>query len=368
MRSPISICKYLKLYWTNASVLRRQRRRVSFCSDTLRWCYSGFFCLDELLQPKAVDRIAEAVRKIMESMKNYAPRIQFCLLLLPFFLLLSSVGLAQGNRFVVSVPVANMFSAPSANVDVVSQAIFSTNVDELAEQPGWVKIRTPDDGYTGWVSDSDLVELHGNVGYATTGEVAEVEELRAHLYPNPDVTTHAPLLTLPFEARLEIVKEKPGDRWLQVHLPDGRTAWVQRGDVALSANGGADLKAHMHIPEMVQFSHRFLGLPYTWGGSSSFGYDCSGFVQMLMRQRGYLIPRDADVQAAWSGFEPVKVSALRAGDVLFFGSDGKITHTGMYIGNGKFIQATTHDHPIIQISPLNAYWRKLLVVERRVKP
>jgi cell wall-associated NlpC family hydrolase len=89
---------------------------------------------------------------------------------------------------------------------------------------------------------------------------------------------------------------------------------------------------------------------------------------MLMRQRGYLIPRDADVQAAWSGFEPVKVSKLRAGDVLFFGSDGKITHTGMFIGHGKFIQATTHDHPVIQISPLDAYWRKLLVVERRVKP
>ncbi len=51
-----------------------------------------------------------------------------------------------------------------------------------------------------------------------------------------------------------------------------------------------------------------------------------------------------------------------------FGGDGKITHTGMYIGNWKFIQATTHDHPVIQINPLDAYWRKLLVVERRVKP
>jgi cell wall-associated NlpC family hydrolase len=301
-------------------------------------------------------------------MRNIVLRVRWSFLALPVFLLASLAALAQGARFVVSVPVANMFSAPSANVDVVSQAIFSTNVDELAEQPGWVKIRTPEDGYTGWVSSADIIELHGSAGYATTGEVAEVEELRSHLYPDPDVTTHAPLLTLPFEARLEVAQEKPGGRWLQVDLPDGRTAWVQRGDVALSANGGADLKPHMSVPQMTQFSRRFLGLPYTWGGSSSFGYDCSGFVQMLMRQRGYLIPRDADVQAAWSGFEPVKVSALRAGDVLFFGGDGKITHTGMYIGDGKFIQATTHDHPVIQISPLDAYWRKLLVVERRVKP
>ena len=301
-------------------------------------------------------------------MRNTVLRVRWSFLALPVFLLASLAALAQGTRFVVAVPVANMFSAPSANVDVVSQAIFSTSVDEVAEQPGWVKIRTPEDGYTGWVSSADLIKLHGGAGYATTGEVAEVEELRAHLYPDPDVTTHAPLLTLPFEARLEVEQEKPGGRWLQVDLPDGRTAWVQRGDVALSANGGSDLKPHMSVPQMEQFSRRFLGLPYTWGGSSSFGYDCSGFVQMLMRQRGYLIPRDADVQAAWSGFEPVKVSALRAGDVLFFGGDGKITHTGMYIGGGKFIQATTHGHPVIQISPLDAYWRKLLVVERRVKP
>ncbi len=301
-------------------------------------------------------------------MRNTVLRVRWSFLALPVFLLASLAALAQGTRFVVAVPVANMFSAPFANVDVVSQAIFSTSVDEVAEQPGWVKIRTPEDGYTGWVSSADLIKLHGGAGYATTGEVAEVEELRAHLYPDPDVTTHAPLLTLPFEARLEVEQEKPGGRWLQVDLPDGRTAWVQRGDVALSANGGADLKPHMSVPQMEQFSRRFLGLPYTWGGSSSFGYDCSGFVQMLMRQRGYLIPRDADVQAAWSGFEPVKVSALRAGDVLFFGGDGKITHTGMYIGDGKFIQATTHGHPVIQISPLDAYWRKLLVVERRVKP
>lgn len=261
-----------------------------------------------------------------------------------------------------------MFSKPSANVDVVSQATFSTNVEELAEQPGWVKIRTPRDGYTGWISRADLVELHGNTGYATTGEIAEVAELRSHLYREPNVTTHAPLMTLPFEARLRVLQEKPGGRWLKVDLPDQRVAWVQQGDVALSMNGGADLAPHMTIPQMVEFSHRFLGLPYTWGGTSSFGYDCSGFVQMLMRQRGSLIPRDADVQAAWSGFVPVKVSKLRAGDVLFFGGHGKITHTGMFIGHGRFIQATTHDHPVIQISPLDAYWRNLLVVERRVKP
>jgi len=51
-----------------------------------------------------------------------------------------------------------------------------------------------------------------------------------------------------------------------------------------------------------------------------------------------------------------------------YGGDGKIAQTGMYIGDWKFIQASTHDRPVIQIGSLDAYWRKLLVVERRVKP
>lgn len=286
---------------------------------------------------------------------------------MPALLLATLPALAQSTRAVVNVPVANMFSGPSAKLDVVSQAIYGSNIDVLKQQPGWVEIRTPADDYTGWVQRADLVGIGEAKPYASTGRVAVVQDLQLHLYPVPDVTRRAPMLTVPFETRLEIVKEKPGGRWLLANLPDGRQAWLQQGAVKLYNNAADIPNGDMSIPQMVKFSRRFLGLPYTWGGRSSFGYDCSGFVQMLMRQRGYSIPRDADVQAKWSGFDAVKVADLRAGDVLFFGEKGKITHTGMYIGNGKFIDATTHERPVIQIDPLNKYWRSILMAQRRVK-
>ena len=81
------------------------------------------------------------------------------------------------------------------------------------------------------------------------------------------------------------------------------------------------------------------------------------------------MPRDADLQAGWTGVVTVDRKDLRPGDLLFFGSSAsKITHTGMYLGQGEFIHDTTHGHPGVQISRLDDMpWTKLLVAARRVK-
>ena len=260
---------------------------------------------------------------------------------------------------VVLEPVANMYSRPSTDADVVSQAIFGANVGILEQKDGWAHIRTADD-YTGWTPLSALVP---GKPYAASGRVAEVQSLFAHIYRESDVTKHASLITLPFESRLEVPGEPAEtDRWLQVRLPDGREGWVQAGDVSLHPKP-------LSIAETLEFAKRFLGLPYTWGGTSSYGYDCSGFAQMLARRRGVNMPRDAGPQAEWSGVTSVDRQHLQPGDLLYFGaSEKKITHTGIYLGDGKFINATTHLTPTVRIDDLNdAYWAKLLVAARRLK-
>ena len=260
---------------------------------------------------------------------------------------------------VVLKPVANMYSRPTEDADVVSQAIYGTNVTILEQKDGWANIRTPDE-YTGW---AQLAVLKSGDPYALKGTVAEVQSLFAHIYREQNVTRHAPLITVPFETKLEVI---PGgaatDRWLQVRLADGASAFVQSGDVSLNAT-------KISTADMLAISKRFLGLPYTWGGTSSFGYDCSGFVQMLERRRGILMPRDAQPQADWTGVEPVDRKNLEPGDLLYFGSSPKhITHTGMYLGDGKFINATTYLTPMVRIDDLNEdHWTRLLVAQRRVK-
>ena len=299
---------------------------------------------------------------------------------------------AKNSTYVVMVPVANMFSGPSEQTDVVSQAIYGSNVILLTARGEWCRIQTADH-YRGWVPSRHLRLIQSGAGYATAGEIVQVESLFANIYHEPDVTRHKPVVTIPFETRLVVIpdepsktepskhepakdksaKEKAGkdkpskvakithDGWLQVRLPDMRSEWIQASDVV------PDPKP-LSILESIELAKRFLGFPYLWGGSSSFGFDCSGFTQMLVRARGFNMPRDADKQAAWKGVVPVDRKDLQPGDLLFFGSSPRnITHTGMFIGDGQFIHDSTNGHPVVQISRIDDEpWTHFLVTSRRV--
>lgn len=66
---------------------------------------------------------------------------------------------------------------------------------------------------------------------------------------------------------------------------------------------------------IVEQAKRFLDLPYLWGGTSSYGFDCSGFAYTMHRYFGILIPRDASDQAKQG--TPVEKEQLEAGDLVF---------------------------------------------------
>ena len=292
-------------------------------------------------------------------MNNVVRGILFAVL----FTVMSTAQPANPIEYVVVRPVVNMYRTPTLDADVVSQSLYGTNVKLVKSEGDWLQIRTADD-YTGWMQAVGLRKLEGK-RYADGVAFVRVCESSANVYREPDVTAHAPLLNLPWESRLELINAKVDEkgRWLKVHLADGGEGFIQRGDVSSDT-------AALDIPQTIALAKRFMGVTYTWGGTSSFGFDCSGFVQMLMRQRGITVPRDASLQVNWEKAAHVDRKDLKAGDLLYFG-DGltKVTHTGMYIGDGEFIHDTTHERPMVQISRLDDEpWTKLLVAARRVEP
>lgn len=92
--------------------------------------------------------------------------------------------------------------------------------------------------------------------------------------------------------------------------------------------------------ELVLTAEHYLGLPYLWGGNSAEnGFDCSGLTMSVYRLNGLSLPRSSRDQ--FQEGSPVNRAELQKGDLLFFstGRSGKVSHVGLYIGDGKFIHA-----------------------------
>lgn len=98
--------------------------------------------------------------------------------------------------------------------------------------------------------------------------------------------------------------------------------------------------------EIVNYAKQFVGNPYLYGGTSlTNGTDCSGFTQSVFKHFGIGINRTSSSQ--YSNGVAIKVSELQAGDLVFFGYSGSISHVGIYIGDNKIIHASTSSTGII---------------------
>jgi len=171
------------------------------------------------------------------------------------------------------------------------------------------------------------------------------------------------------------IMQKGGESqgYVNVILPDGRNGFVSkkavmsfdkfRNQLTIDADG------------VLNMASSLLGVPYLWGGSSTKGVDCSGFVQTVYFMNGRILSRDASLQAL-HGY-PVSLSeglsSLRRGDLLFFGSkensDLHVTHVAIYKGDSEYINAS--GRVIINSldstrSNYSSYRRKSLLLARRI--
>jgi peptidoglycan DL-endopeptidase CwlO len=88
--------------------------------------------------------------------------------------------------------------------------------------------------------------------------------------------------------------------------------------------------------QVVQIALQYVGVPYVWGGSSPSGFDCSGLCKYAYGKIGISLPHSSAMMYNYGVYVPQ--DQLQPGDLVFFYNP--IHHVGMYIGNGKMVNAT----------------------------
>ncbi|MGQ9618904.1 MAG: NlpC/P60 family protein [Candidatus Aminicenantia bacterium] len=275
-------------------------------------------------------------------------------------------AIADEKFGVVKISVGNMHRNPDEMSEVVSQAIIGTNLKilkgENREKEEWFYVETPDT-YKGWMkADSIRVYKEKENLYSSRGKVFEVASLIAYIYRERDVTKSSPLSFATISAVLEV--GECGERWCEIILPGGERGWIHKGDGFVRK---ADEKRRLNVDEMIYQAMRFLGMPYLWGGKTPLGFDCSGFAQVIYKIAGIELLRDAYLQFEQNNLIKVEKGKEKKGDLVFFGKEGgRISHVGIMINEKEFINATTHEKPVVQISNLyDPYWQNIYRGARR---
>ena len=219
---------------------------------------------------------------------------------------------------VVTAPAAPVRRKPDHRKEMVNQLLFGETVKVLKEKGTlWVKIRSLHDGYEGWLTNTLLLET--DEAFATTrSNIVAADLLNT-------ITIGGREIHIPAGSSLPLLNNG-----------EGRIATL---DYLFAGNLLNRDEQQPGIELLSQLTRPWLDAPYLWGGRTPLGVDCSGFTQVIFKQMGIDLPRDAWQQAQEG--EPVKkFKSVKPGDLVFFDRGEEIIHVGILLDEAKVIHAS----------------------------
>lgn len=300
-----------------------------------------------------------------------------------FFTVLT-LGLASFDTFAeakltgsVTGSGVNMRSGPGKTYNVVA-VLQKDNVIKILSVTGeWYKVNTSNN-VTGYVSKK-YITLKKDVQAPAPQAVASPPSVTGTISVSDLNIRSGPSTSNKVVGKLQKgssvkVLEKSGD-WYKINTSGNVAGWVSSKYVSLAQGDSAKITVSRggfrtvvsEVSNVIDYAKKYLNVKYVWGGSSPKGFDCSGFVQYVYKQFGISLHRVADGQAAQGTY--VKKSDLIPGDLVFFDTNGghsHINHSGIYIGAGQFIHASSGKGKVTTSDITSGYYAHNYITARRV--
>ena len=152
-------------------------------------------------------------------------------------------------------------------------------------------------------------------------------------------TTDSEVISKLYDGQEVTIEYDNGNGWYCIDIPSGGTGFVSANYIDLS--NGDSTETGDKVEQLLTIAKKYVGVPYVYGASGPRAFDCSGFTSYVFKQMGVSLPRSASAQSQ-TGVH-ISKSNLQAGDLVFFatGSSGRVSHVGIYMGDGKLIHAAT---------------------------
>lgn len=285
---------------------------------------------------KGVTSLEEAKADLLELIRKSNPAAIDSISVLPD----ETVG--EKTYGVINVSVADVRMGASYAAEMGTQLLLGAPVQVL-QHDDWWRIKTAE-GYVAWTTGGSFVRMTKDDfnKWITAKKIIFTDDY-GFGYENPDEKKQR-VSDLAFGNMLKL--EADNGRFYKVSYPDGRIAYVLKSQSKPYEEWLTSIK--LTEESILEKALTLKGIPYTWGGTSVKGMDCSGFTKTVMLMHGIILMRDASQQVK-TGI-PVDISNgyenLRPGDLMFFGKkaqDGKkerIRHVAFYKGDKEFIHAS----------------------------
>ena len=277
-------------------------------------------------------------------------------------------ALAMGTQLgAVKAEAVRLRSEPNLNSPILALITPDLSTAEPAEgSKGWYAILSRDQES---FMSSYYRELENNkmelsdcplLAYVNTG--SSVLNLRS----GPG-TAYSILEQVPSGELLTVLSEQDG--WFEIQQEDA-SAYIC-GDYVLlmTEEEFEDYKASADYigSEIAQYSQDYIGCNYVYGGNGPSSFDCSGFTKYIYSQFGYTLNRTATDQL--DNGVTIEKEDVQAGDLVFFRSSGTekpVSHVGLYIGEGRFIHASTNEYKVRIDHLFTGYYADIYVGARRI--